>query len=187
MARYSAAPASETKCAKARGSYLRTHFKNSREVAFTINGMNLKKAFAYLENVTEHKQAVPFRRFNGGVGRTAQGKEFGVTQARWPVKSVKVILDLLKNAEANAEAKGLDMDKLAIKHIQVNGAPKQHRRTYRAYGRVTAYLSHPCHIEIIVAEEEDAVPKANEKVARVSLKQGAKARNLAARKAITSA
>ncbi|CAA18285.1 60S ribosomal protein L17-A [Schizosaccharomyces pombe] len=187
MVRYSAAPALETKCAKARGAYLRTHFKNSREVAFTINGMNLKKAFIFLDNVKEHKQAVPFRRFNGGVGRTAQGKEFGVTQARWPVKSVNFFYDLLKNAEANAEAKGLDMDKLIIKHVQVNAAPKQRRRTYRAHGRVTAYLSSPSHIEIIVAEEEEAVPKANDTVSRVSLKQGAKARNLAARKAITSA
>ena len=67
--------------------------------------MKLSKAYAYLNNVKEHKQCIPFRRFNGGVGRTAQAKEFGATQGRWPVKSVKFILDLLKNAESNAEVR----------------------------------------------------------------------------------
>ena len=64
------------------------------------------------------------------------GKPFGVTRARWPAKSAKFILDLLKNAEANADAKGLDTGNLVIKRIQVNKAPKQRRRTYRAHGRV---------------------------------------------------
>ena len=65
------------------------------------------------------------------------GKEFGVSKARWPEKSAKYLLDLLKNAEANADTKGLDTSNLIIKHIQVNQAPKQRRRTYRAHGRVS--------------------------------------------------
>ena len=64
------------------------------------------------------------------------GKQFGVTRARWPVKSAEFLLGLLKNAEANADAKGLDTGNLVVKHIQVNQAPKQRRRTYRAHGRV---------------------------------------------------
>ena len=31
---------------------------------------------------------------------------------------------MLKNAESNAELKGLDVDSLVIEHIQVNKAPK---------------------------------------------------------------
>jgi large subunit ribosomal protein L17e len=65
----------------------------------------LSKAYAYLNNVTEHKQVIPFRKFNGGVGRASQAKEFGTTQGRWPVKSVKFVTDLLKNAESNAEVR----------------------------------------------------------------------------------
>ena len=64
------------------------------------------------------------------------GKQFGVSKARWPLKSAQYLLDLLKNAEANADAKGLDTGALVVKHIQVNQAPKQRRRTYRAHGRV---------------------------------------------------
>ena len=65
------------------------------------------------------------------------GKQFGVTRARWPVKSAEYLLTLLKNAEANADTKGLDTGNLIVKHIQVNQAPKQRRRTYRAHGRVS--------------------------------------------------
>jgi len=64
------------------------------------------------------------------------GKQFGVSRARWPQKSATFLLSLLKNAEANADTKGLDTGNLIVKHIQVNQAPKQRRRTYRAHGRV---------------------------------------------------
>lgn len=67
------------------------------------------------------------------------GKQFGVSKARWPVKSAEHIIDLLKNAEANADGKGLDTSALIIKRIQVNQAPKGRRRTYRAHGRVRFY------------------------------------------------
>ncbi|KAJ3298713.1 60S ribosomal protein L17 [Borealophlyctis nickersoniae] len=147
------------KSASARGSYLRVHFKNTREVAKTIQGMKLRKAVSYLGDVKEHKQAVPFRRFSGGVGRTAQAKVWGVTQARWPQKSADFVLGLLKNAESNAEAKGLNIDDMVIRHVQVNQAPKQRRRTYRAHGRINPYMSHPCHIELTIVEEEKQVEK----------------------------
>ncbi|KAI4384208.1 hypothetical protein MLD38_002393 [Melastoma candidum] len=82
------------------------------------------------EDVLAHKQAIPFRRFCRGVGRTAQAKNrHSNGQGRWPVKSAKFILDLLRNAESNAEVKGLDVDTFYISHIQVNQAQKQRRRT----------------------------------------------------------
>uniref|UniRef100_A0A6N2K3Q6 Ribosomal protein L22 n=1 Tax=Salix viminalis TaxID=40686 RepID=A0A6N2K3Q6_SALVM len=150
---------------KARGSDLRVHFKyyysisqNTRETAFSIRKMRLDKAKMYLEDVLA--QAIPFRRFCGGVGRTAQAKNrHSNGQGRWPAKSAKFILDLLKNAESNAEVKGLDVDTLYISHIQVNQAAKQRRRTYRAHGRINPYMSSPCHIELILSEKEEPVKK----------------------------
>ena len=65
--------------------------------------MNLKKAQKYLEDVKDHQRCIPFRRFAGSIGRTAQAKEFGTDRGRWPVKSCEFILGLLKNAESNAE------------------------------------------------------------------------------------
>jgi large subunit ribosomal protein L17e len=75
-----------------------------------------------------------------GLTLSRTGKQFGVTKARWPVKSAEFLLGLLKNAESNADAKGLDTGALIVKHIQVNQAPKQRRRTYRAHGRVRTAL-----------------------------------------------
>lgn len=72
------------------------------------------------------------------------------------------MLQLLKNAESNADYKGLDGDRLVIEHIQVNRAPSLRRRTYRAHGRINPYMSSPCHIEVILAEKEEVVAKPTE-------------------------
>ncbi|OWM89757.1 hypothetical protein CDL15_Pgr024505 [Punica granatum] len=167
--KYSREPDNPTKSCKARGSDLRVHFKafvmlfasqNTRETAFAIRKLPLVKAKRYLEDVLAHKQAIPFRRFCRGVGRTAQAKNrHSNGQGRWPVKSARFILDLLKNAESNAEVKGLDIDALYISHVQVNQAQKQRRRTYRAHGRINPYMSSPCHIELILSEKEEPVKK----------------------------
>lgn len=66
---------------------------------------------------------------------------------------------MLKNAESNAEYKGLDADHLVVDHIQVNRAPKMRRRTYRAHGRINPYMSSPCHIEVVLVEKEQAFSK----------------------------
>ncbi|TKC46702.1 hypothetical protein EI555_019804, partial [Monodon monoceros] len=128
--------------------------------------MHIRKATKYLKDVTLKKQCVPFRRYNGGVGRCAQAKQWGWTQGRWPKKSAEFLLHMLKNAESNAELKGLDVDSLVIEHIQVNKAPKMRRRTYRAHGRINPYMSSPCHIEMILTEKEQIVPKPEEEVAQ---------------------
>ncbi|KAI3671427.1 hypothetical protein L1987_87165 [Smallanthus sonchifolius] len=160
MVKYSKEPENPTKSCKARGSDLRCHFKNTRETAHAIRKLPLIKAKRYLEDVLAHKQAIPFTRFCRGVGRTAQAKNrHSNGQGRWPAKSAKFILDLLKNAESNAEVKGLDVDALHISHIQVNQAQKQRRRTYRAHGRINPYMSSPCHIELTLSEKEEPVKK----------------------------
>ncbi|KAF4211215.1 hypothetical protein CNMCM5878_002935 [Aspergillus fumigatiaffinis] len=157
--RYAAQDIPAAKSARARGSYLRVSFKNTRETAQAINGMKLQRALTFLENVKTKTEVVPFRRYAGSIGRTAQGKQWGVSKARWPVKSAQFLLDLLKNAEANADTKGLDTGNLVVKHIQVNQAPKGRRRTYRAHGRINPYMTNPCHIELILTEGEETVQK----------------------------
>ena len=86
--------------------------------------------------------------FQRGAGRCPQAKQWGWMQGQRPKKSAEFLQHMLKNAESNAELKGLDVDSLVIEHIQVNKAPKMRRRTYRAYGRINPYLSSPCHIEM---------------------------------------
>lgn len=46
--------------------------QNTRETAQAIKGMHIRKANKYLRDVVVKHQCVPFRRYNGGVGRCAQ-------------------------------------------------------------------------------------------------------------------
>ena len=167
MVKYACAPKKPAKSCKAMGVDLRVHFKNTYETCTALKGRKLRDAQRYLADVIAHKQCVPFHRYNSGIGRTAQAKAFKHTQGRWPEKSARILLELLKNAESNAEFKGLDVEKCFIQHISCNAAQKGRRRTYRAHGRIGPYKSVPCHVEMILQEEEEHVekPKTQEKKA----------------------
>merc|ERR1739848_219037 len=150
-----------------------TMVKYARETAMAIKKMGLIQAKQYLEDVLAHKRVIVFRRFCGGVGRTAQAKNEGSTngQGRWPKKSVQILLDLLRNAESNAEVKGLDVDSLFVSHIQVNQAQKGRRRTYRAHGRINSYMSSPCHVELVLSEKEGPVPTPEARAPKLTKRQ----------------
>merc|ERR1711990_322687 len=114
--------------------------------------------------------------FTGGCGRHAQGKQKNAPgdKCRWPQKATKAFLDLLRNAEANAEDQHLNQAGLVVKHVSCQRAPKMRRRTYRAHGRINAYMALPAHIEIVCTEEGEAVPRATEAaVAKLTKKQQA--------------
>lgn len=140
------------KCAKGAGMDLRVHFKNTYETARAIRRMKLLDAKKYLNDVIEKKRCVPFRRYNGGVGRTNQAKEFNHTQGRWPAKSCKFLLNVLDNVQANAEARNLEVSKLRLIHVMVNRARAGRRRTFKAHGRINPFMSSPCHIQVIAKE-----------------------------------
>jgi large subunit ribosomal protein L17e len=161
MVRYSVEPEVPEKTSKSRGSHLRVHFKHCREIAHFTKGMNVQKALKALDDVLAFKAVIPFVRFTGGIGRKAMAKQIKAPGSigRWPVKATAVYKDLLKNAVANAETKGLDPEILVISHAQCNRAPAGRRRTYRAHGRIGKYASQPAHIEIIVTEKSEPVEK----------------------------
>ena len=81
-----------------------------------IKGMPLVKAERYLNDVIAHKQAIAFTRYNGGVGRHAQGHAVKApgNQCRWPEAACRYFLVLLNNLKANGEAKGLAVKDLKI-------------------------------------------------------------------------
>ena len=104
----------------------------------------------YLKDVTLRKQCVPFCCFIGGAGRCSQARQWGWMQGQWSKKSVEFLLHMLKNAESNAEFKGLNVDSLIIEHVQENKAPKRQCRTYRVCSQLNPYMSSPCHTEMIL-------------------------------------
>ena len=81
-------------------------------------------------------------------------------------KSAGFLLHMLKNAESNAELKGLDVNSLVVEHIHVNKAPKMKHRTYKVHGRINPYMGSPCHNEMVLTEKEQTVPKTEEEVAQ---------------------
>ena len=121
--------------------------------------MLINKAEEYLHDVLEHKRCIPYSRFDHSVGRCSAAIQFGLTKGRYPEKSVKLMLNLLKNAKSNAEAKGLNLEKLVIKNVFVNQATEGRRRTYRAHGSINAYCSSNCHVDISCEELKEKVKK----------------------------
>lgn len=179
MVKYSKEVDNTTKAAKARGTHLRVHFKHCREIGHAIKGMSLSKAQSYLKNVLQYKEAIPFTKYTAGIGRHAVGKQYKAPgdKVSWPQKATKTFLDLLRNIESNAEVNKLEIPKVVITHVNCNQAPKMRRRTYRAHGRINAYMSSPAHVEIIAEEKNEEVAKEAEKVeVKLSKKQVAQGR-----------
>uniref|UniRef100_A0A7S2W7C5 60S ribosomal protein L17 n=2 Tax=Mucochytrium quahogii TaxID=96639 RepID=A0A7S2W7C5_9STRA len=176
--RYSTEPEDVESTCKARGSQLRTHFKKMHEVGAFIRGMKLEAAIVYLEQVLDFERAIPFKHFRAGCGRHAQAKIIKAPgdQVGWPIKSVKYMLDILRNLAANADSKALDKENLFIRHVQVNNAKKMRRRTYRAHGRINPYMCNPCHVEVWAQVKKEGVEKAEPKAYRQSRKELAKTR-----------
>ncbi len=96
-----------TKAAKARGTHLRIHFKHCREIGEAIKGRTLSNAKSYLENVLQFKEAIPFTKYTGGIGRHSVAKKYKAAgdKVSWPLKATRTFIDLLRNVESNAEVR----------------------------------------------------------------------------------
>ena len=92
--------------------------------------MLLNKVEEYLKVVLEHKRCIPYSRFDHSAGRCSAAIQFGLTKGRYPKKCVRIMLNLLQSAKANAEAKKLNPEELVIKNVFVNQATEGRRRTY---------------------------------------------------------
>jgi large subunit ribosomal protein L22 len=140
------------KTAKASGREMRVSPKHAREVCKTIKGMKLGQAKDYLRQVILKKKPVPFRRFNKKVGhRHGLEKAFS---GRYPVKAVQHILTVLESAEANAEYKGLDMERLRIIHASAYPGMKIKRFIPRAFGKSSPRFNTLSHVELVLEEME---------------------------------
>ncbi|XP_036899915.1 60S ribosomal protein L17-like [Sturnira hondurensis] len=162
MVRYSLDPENPTKSRELGGSNLCVRFKNTCETAQAIKGMHIRKATKYPTDVTLQKQCLPIPRYNGGAGGCAKAKHWGWTQGRWPKESAEFLLHMLRNAETDAELKGLEADSLVMEHIQVNKAPEMQHGTCRAHRQLRPHEGSPRHTELILLKRA----KPEEEVAR---------------------
>lgn len=141
------------KTVKASGREARVSHKSSREICRAIKGMMLTKAKRYLRDVMAKKKPVPFKRFVKKVGH-----RHGVQKAhagKYPVKAAGQILKVLEGAEANAENKGLDTDRMRIIHACAYPGMKIKRFRMRAQGRSSPKFQTLCHIEIALEEKPE--------------------------------
>ncbi len=150
---YSVLELDPEKTAKASGRELRVSPKSTREVCNTIKGMKLDRARNFLRQVILKKKPVPFRRY-----KKKAGHRHGLQKAyagRYPVKAAQKVLEVLENAEANAEYKGLDIERLRIIHASAYPGMKIKRYIPRAFGRATPRFETLCHVELVLEQMEE--------------------------------
>jgi large subunit ribosomal protein L22 len=141
------------KTVKASAREIRVSHKSAREVCRTIKGMMLVKAKQYLRDVIDRKRPVPYRRFTKKLGH-----RHGIEKAyagRYPAKTAKYVLKLLEGAEANAENKGLDIDRLQLIHAAASQGMKMKRFTQRAQGRSSPRNETLTHVEMVLQEKPE--------------------------------
>jgi len=142
------------KTVKASAREVRVSHKSAREVCRTVKGMMLPKAKDYLRDVIAYKKPVPYRRFTKKLGhRHGLEKAF---VGKYPIKAAKHVLKLLEGAEANAENKGLDIERMRITHAAISKGMMNKRYKPRAQGRATPRFENLCHIEVALEEKPES-------------------------------
>jgi large subunit ribosomal protein L22 len=147
MRGYTSKPQKGKTVARARGQELHMSPKKTYEVLNAIRGLPLEKARKVLEDVTELKKAIPFRRYNQ---ETAHHK--GVGPGRFPVKVAKKLLIVLDNAKANADYEGMNVDNLIIATAASSRGRILKAHMPRAHGRATNWHEQTTNVEIVLTE-----------------------------------
>lgn len=174
---YSTVPADNATTARAYGRDLDCSPKSGRNVARAIKGMPVGRAKTFLQEVAELKTPVPFK---VRVRKIHHRRGEGFGPGKWPVGVVTRFLKVLESAEANAEYKGLDKERLVISHASAYQGTVTQAFTPRAQGRATAHYNRKCNFEVIVTQigEEEAaaalVSKQEQRAAKKSEKASKK-------------
>jgi large subunit ribosomal protein L22 len=139
------------KTAKASGRELKVSHKAAREVCKTVKGMSLSQSKEFLREVMAKRKPVPYARFTKKLGH--KGGMPGRFVGRYPIKAAEQILHVIEAAEANAENKSLDVDRLEILHAAAYPGIKLKRYTPRAHGRASPKYETTTHVEIVLEEK----------------------------------
>ncbi len=166
MATYYSTVSDPSTTAQAYGRDMPCSPKSGRNVARAIKGMPVSRAKAFLEEVKELKTAVPFK----VRVRKIHHRKGGIGSGKYPVQTVKCMLKVLESAEANAEYKGLDKDRLVITHSTAYQGNVIQAYTPRAQGRATPHYNRLCNFEVILTQATDEESKAEGK-AKASKKE----------------
>ena len=139
--------------AKVTGRSVPISTRHAIEISNFIRNKNVQKMKAFLEDVINMKKALPFTRFNKGLGHKTK-----IGPGRYPIKSSKEVLALIQSAESNAQFKGLNTADLIISKIVSNQAS-----TSWHYGRKKRRKMKRTNIEIILTEKAEKAEKPSKK------------------------
>lgn len=145
---YSAVKDTE-RSARAYGHELHISAKHSQNIMRALKGKTIPQAKQLLEDVMAMKQAIPFITHNDDVSHRR-----GMGPGAYPEKASSHILTVVKNAENNAEYKGLDAETMIITHASAYRGRKIRGFMSRAFGRSTPKIRQTTNVEIIVEEKE---------------------------------
>ena len=167
--KYSVAEEKDEKWGKAQLHDVNCSYKDLSQVLGAIRGKSVKEAEKILNEAIALKKAIPFRKFNTGMGHRS---ELGGQKGKYPKKECRFALELLENARANAIARGLDEARLFVKHAASfkQNVLKRYRRTFAGsrtlgYGKQALWSNYvTCRAELVLAEKpEDEKEKAKKK------------------------
>jgi len=145
---YSLTPAGRS--SRAMGMELHISPKATREICRSLRGMRVKTAETFLEDVIAMKRAVPFRRYRRNVAH--RHGLVGADAGRYPQKAAKAVLEVLKNAMANAEYKGIESENLKIYHAGSLKGRTIRGWMPRAMGRATPKNTETVSVEMVLTE-----------------------------------
>ncbi len=137
--------------ARARGIEVPMSPKKTYEILNAIRGLPVDRARAILEDAIALRRAIPFRRYNQ---ETAHHR--GTGPGRFAIKVAKNVLQVLENAEENAEYEGLDADRLFVKVAASARGRIRPASMPRAHGRATEWNEQTTNVEIVLAERAEA-------------------------------
>jgi len=166
----------EEEIAKAQQYNIDASYKDLCAVCSNMRGLTADEGVQYLEAVLDGFPVL-YKRWNKKLGHR---RELGGRKGRYPVKSAKFVLLVLKNAIANASSKGLDG--LSIVHIQANkqaiyprtqSKGRQFRANYET-ARVEVVLAGNKNEKLLTEKKENAAKKAKAKEAAAEMVKGVK-------------
>jgi len=137
------------KSARAYGREFHCSPKHSENIMRAIKGMKISDAKQLLEDVIALKRPIPFKTHLSSVSHRK-----GIGPGAYPQKASRYVLEVLKNAENNAEYKGLDTENMVITHASAYKGRIIKGMMPRAQGRSTPKNEDTTNMEIIVEEKE---------------------------------
>ena len=118
--------------------------KQSIEICDFLRYKKLQSVKTILDNAMQKKSAIPFKRFIMDTGHKP-----GMAAGKYPQKASFEFLKLIDSAEANAENKGLDTERLVISKLIAN---KGNRMFHP--GRHRGIKMKRTHLEIMLEESQ---------------------------------